>query len=377
MKRVLYFCIIGIVAFIIYGCSLSGPEISSVSISDATPVTGQRILMQVNSIVDCYPVRYVWTATGGVLEDENTSIYWIYWIAPEDPGEYTVSCTVIDDEGGNETVNFDIDVKSRTKEKLLEQVSCMAKDRGVKISGVWVSTNDDIWYFSSSGESNIGWGYEFAAIAIQRYSSYYYYTAHIIWGAMGNEIYYYRASDDTGTMTCEGCETINAMEVDGSVLWLGADNGLYKYDTYADIWEDTTGIDIKVYDIYAGEDLTLAATSAGIYSLDTDDTWNEKYSGNTCAVTVDSDGNIWSITDDKVMKENEDKSGLIELDQPPDVAPSLDIDLFSRIWCGKYYWNGAEWKVPPGFTDDVIEESMVSPEGLVYLRSTSGVLFYW
>ncbi|MCD6570013.1 MAG: hypothetical protein J7L53_04860 [Deltaproteobacteria bacterium] len=376
MKQALYICIIGIVTVLIYGCSSSGPEITYVNTSDAAPVTGQRILLQVNSIVDRYPIRYIWAATGGVLEDENTSNYWTYWIVPKDPGKYTVRCTVIDDEGGNETVNFDIDVKSRTKEKLLEQASCMAKDGGAKISGIWASTDDDIWYFSSGGESNIGWGDEFTAIAIQGYSSYYYYMYHTIWGAKDNEIYYYRSSDETGTMTCEDCGTINAMEIDGSILWVGADNGLYKCST-ATYTCDTTDITEQVYDIYVGEDLTLVATSTGIYTLDADDTWKKKYSGDTCAVTVDSDGNIWSVVDDAGNKVVAKKGEILSPeDQPPDVAASLDIDLLDRIWCGKYCWDGQEWQDQTEITES-IEESMVSPEGLVYLRSFSGTLFCW
>ncbi|MEA3222962.1 MAG: hypothetical protein U9P49_07340 [Thermodesulfobacteriota bacterium] len=381
MRQVLYFCIIVIVAALIYGCSSSGPEITYVNTSDAAPVTGQRILLQANSIVDRYPIRYIWAATGGVLEDEDANRYWTYWIAPKDPGEYTVSCTVIDDGDDQETAFFDIDVKQREKKTLLEQGAlCMAKDRSAKTGGIWASTNDDIWYFSSSGESNIGWGDKFTAIAIQKYSSYYYYTYHIIWGAVENKIHYYRSSDDTGTMTCEGCGAINAMEVDGSILWVGADNGLYKCSTATYTCEDTTITDTKVCDIYVGEDLTLAATTTGIYTLDADgNTWEVKYSGDTCAVTVDGDGDIWSITDDEVMKENEDKSGLNKLDPQPDyVAASLDIDLLDRIWCGKYYWDGdiSTWQDPTGIEESV-EESIVSPEGLVYLRSTSGALFCW
>ncbi|MEA2101666.1 MAG: hypothetical protein U9P80_03710, partial [Thermodesulfobacteriota bacterium] len=128
------------------------------------------------------------------------------------------------------------------------------------------------------------------------------------------------------------------------------------------------------------EDYLYLATTTGIYECDKADpqitTAFSEYPGNNPqSIYLDTDNQIWSIASGKVYKAN-----VLSGSQPGYVANSLDQDLYGRIWCGGYATeDGFEWENLSGIddTDDEIVESLVSPEGLVYLRSTSGCLYVW
>ncbi len=397
MKRFIYILIF---AALIGGCSDTDPEITETSISDSAPVIGQRILLQVDCLGDNYPFQFHWTVTDGELEDDNDEeeYYWTYWIAPATEGVYTVSCTVTDDEDHSTTTTFEISVGDRGDDGVaiekFDNALCMAKYRLAKLGGIRIALLDDnIQYLSADSSSEIEWGdeYEFDAMAIQGSTS---SILQTIWGAVYDgvdscSLYYYSGEtgsielvDENNNDTPYNTGTVNDMEFDDNgILWIGADNGLYKYNTTSG---STTCTPVAlsgkwVNDIYIG-DLTLAATSSGIYEYD-NGTWSAMgapYDATTYAVTEGTSGVIWSIVDEgdgkKVVKGGDTILG----SQPDSVADSIDIDLLNRIWCGKYYWTGTEWLNPTGIEDPVIiTESLVSPEGLLYLISESDELYSW
>jgi hypothetical protein len=109
VKNTILICLVGLITI---GCSTSGPEITNTAISNDNPVTGQKILLQVYSLADKIPLTYSWICSGGEFdenEDEDTQ-YYRYWVAPDESGEQTITCTVIDGNDDEETVTFSIQV---------------------------------------------------------------------------------------------------------------------------------------------------------------------------------------------------------------------------------------------------------------------------
>jgi len=392
----------------ISGCSASGPEITRVSISDQKPVTGQRVLIQVLAVTDNPPFKYIWNCSDGRLEGSSgiiedgamTDQYYVYWTAPDIQGTYTVTCKVVDDDDQEETIAYAINVGPRQIIYLLNSgVVCMAKDSKVKSGGIWVAvSNDNIQYYSSTTNTDIGWGKDFfrwasgetiTALQPSTYSSYY-YVWNIIWTARNNidsgiwEVVSHGSGGDT-TYTCDTCTSINSQKLDGNTLWVGSDNGLFRFNTSSTTWGNkATGIpETKVKDLYVGEDLTCVATTSGIYYSENAGTdWTPVPStGDTTAVTTyqDTSGNltILGVTAGKIMQYNKDGSNPFDITYDiPEVVNSLDKDPLGNIWCGKYSWNGTTWSDKTGI-DDPIESSIVSPEGLLYLRTTQEKLIVW
>jgi len=365
------------------GCSSSKPDITSTSISDDKPVIGQRIYLQVYGITDNPPMQFVWSADEGELQGDDET-YWTYWITPEETGTYTITCTISDDGSEDETAVFTLSAVDRTTQTILagpdsdEEVICMARNRTAKLGGIWAVVRDQgLEYFSASSETESEWDGNFNALAVETESSY--YTAlTVIWGAQDNQITKI-STDGESIITCETCsaeDSINVLELDGSILWVGADSGLHKYDTSSAVWDEGIPVSFpdKVYDIFNAEDLTYVATSTGLYTIDDEYSIASLDSGLATAVMVEDSVTVWNIIDGAVTQD-----GVILDEQPPSITDSLDIDLLDRIWCGKYYWDGSAWQDPTGIdeVEDPIIESMVSPEGLLYLRSDSGKLFVW
>ncbi len=365
------------------GSSSSSIEITRANTSSHSAVTGQRLLFQVNTLADNPPVEYTWTASGGTIEDSTTSKYWVFWVSPEQPGTYTVTCTIRDDSGNVKTVPFSVDVSDRETKLLLSQGAIgMTKQDGVKIGGVWVSTEDNTLYYSYSGNTSLNWGGGYDIIAIQnRYDQTSYKSTTLIWAAKtGENSLTYYSNGTSASTTFDECKGITRLSIDGDVLLIGADNGLFVYDPTSNVL-NATSVTSHVYDIKKYDTGIMVATDSGLYRMNDDtSTWispQEQVTNTpTYAVLQDADGNIWSVIEnsngDKVIAVNS-----TELDkQPPEVIDSLDQDLFDRVWCGKYYWDGSSWHDLTGIQES-IKQSMISPEGLAYLITTSGELFNW
>jgi len=391
MKCPVFFYHMLLVVLLALMCSCSGSSSSSIAITGAdkssdSAVTGQRLYFQVSTVVD-YPVaKYIWRASGGTIEDKDNSNNknYIFWISPEEPGTYTVTCTIIDDEGNVKAAPFSVDVSSRSTKLLLSQDALgMAKEDGVKIGGVWVSTQHDTRYYSFAGNTNISWGYGYDLIAVQNtydQSTYTYIT--LIWAAKTGEnslIYYNNGMSESTTFNECSKMTRLVMDKDKNVLLIGADNGLFAYYPHPTDLLITTSVDSHVYDIKVYDSGALVATKDGLYKVTYNDTWTSEllYNDNdpTYAVLKDTDGNIWRVIDSNGAKVITcEDTALAE--QPPEVVDSLDQDLLGHVWCGKYYWDGDSWHDPTGITDEV-KQSMISPEGLAYIITTSGELFSW
>jgi len=394
MKRPVFFYHMLLVVLLALMCSCSGSSSSSIAITGAdkssdSAVTGQRLYFQVSTVVD-YPVaKYIWRASGGTIEDKDNSNNknYIFWISPEEPGTYTVTCTIIDDEGNVKAAPFSVDVSSRSTKLLLSQDALgMAKEDGVKIGGVWVSTKDDTVYYCFAGNTNLSWGYGYDLIAVQNtydQSTYTYIT--LIWAAKTGEnslIYYNNGMSESTTFNECSKMTRLVMDTYDDVLLIGADNGLFVYYPPPTDLLITTSVVSHVYDIKVYDSGALVATEYGLYKVYiSNDSWTSEllYDETTYAVLKDTDGNIWRVIESngaKVITCGD--TALAEQPQPPEVIDSLDQDLLGHVWCGKYYWdrNSHSWHDPTGITDEV-KQSMISPEGLAYIITTSGELFSW
>lgn len=340
-------------------------------------------MLHVYGITDNPPMQFVWSADDGELQGDDET-YWTYWITPEESGTYTITCTISDAGSEDETADFTLSAFDRTTQTILagpdsdEEVICMAHNKTAKLGGIWSVVRDQsLRYFSASSETESEWDGNFNALAVETQSSSY-TTLTVIWGAQDNQITKISADGET-VISCETCsaeDSINVIEVDGSLLWVGADSGLHKYDTSSAVWDEGIPVSFpdKVYDIFNAEDLTYVATSTGLYTIDDDYSIASLDSGLATAVMVEDSVTVWNIIDGAVTQD-----GVILDEQPPSITDSLDIDLLDRIWCGKYYWDGSAWQDPTGIDDseDPITKSMVSPEGLLYLQSDSGKLFVW
>jgi len=380
VKKAILICIVGLITI---GCSTSGPEITSTSISNDNPVTGQKILLQVYSIADKTPLTYSWICSGGEF-DENTDEdmqYYRYWVAPEEAGEQTITCTVRDGNDDEETVTFSIEVNSRVIDDTLVDgnVLSILKQTGT-IGGVWVSMeNEDIRFISSTTNEETSYQGAFTSMLIELDTSDFTYT---LWGAQGQGTgISVQSSEEETVLTCETCDTTDVINdlaidvIDGNILWVGADSGMHWYDSAEDEWGEYKPE--KTNDFYEGINFVYAATSTGIYELDPYAADSDPvYMGDSCAVIeVENDDetvNVWHITDSQVCLD-----GAPLASQPDSVTCSLDADWDNVIWCGKYFWDGDSWQTPPGLEGEDIVTSVVSNEGLVYLLTSSGALLRW
>ncbi len=389
MKKAVLFLVFCLMC--VSGCSPTKPEITWASFTDANPVSGQRILLRVSCTTDNPPLMYLWSASGGTLEDGGLSQYWAYWTAPETTGDYTISCRVIDDEGENETFPFSVRVSARADAVSLledgEVALCTARRERLKAGGIWAAVAGEYLHsFSATASSTAGWGEDFNTMVVSSFTNYYYTTSYAFKGVLADSaeiITYSSSTEDTlDCDTCEAGDVISTMHLDGSYLWVGSGSGLHGYASSD--WMDRQ-LDDAVFDIYSDTDLTLVATTAGIYTWDKETDSSPAWTAPegaladpACAVVLDSQGNIWSVN----SALNEVRiNGIACAAQPDVVVCSLDVDLLERIWCGTYCTTdgGETWTNPTGIDDstDQIVASQVSPEGLLYLRSVSGRLYVW
>jgi hypothetical protein len=381
LKKILFACIL---LFLILGCSSSNPLLSDVSVSNDNAVTGQRIFAQVISLTDNPPMTYQWTTKGGVLDVPETTPYSTYWIAPETPGSYAITCVVTDKDKKHLTHTFNVRVRARTLESNLVgaglTVITLTKETEYKTGGIWASVRDNkIRFITSTSNTESVWGKNFFTMLNRTDPTTLVFT---IWGVetSGYNIIELTASSSStlAYSTCSTCsplDTIKALAIDVNdltTLWVGSDSTLNYYNPTSVTWNNY--LFAKVRDLSEGPDYVYAATSTGVYKLD----YGKKepiYGGDTCAVLAVSNGSateIWSVVQGAIQKDGKQLST-----QPPEVICSLDKDITGNIWCGKYWWDGSLWHVVPDLESVTIVKSVASMEGLTYLLSDSGVLYRW
>jgi hypothetical protein len=378
LKKILFACILLVM---ILGCSASNPVPSDVSISNDHVVSGQRIYVLANSLTDNPPMTYQWTAKGGVLDVPDITPYSTYWIAPEAPGKYAITCVVTDKEKKHLTNTFNVQVRTRSLESNLVgaglEVLALTKETEFATGGIWASVKDNkIRFITSKSNTESVWGENFSTMLNRTDPTTQVFT---IWGvrSLGNNIIELTASAES-TLVCSKClyfDAIKALAIDVNdltTLWVGTVSSLNYYNPTSDTWNNY--LYATVNGLSEGPDYVYAATSSGVYKLD----YGKKepiYSGDTCAVLAVSNGTateVWSVVKGAVQKDGKQLSS-----QPPVVVCSLDKDITGNIWCGKYWWDGSQWHEVPGLESVTIVKSVTSMEGLIYLLSNSGVLYRW
>jgi hypothetical protein len=378
LKKILF---VYIFLVMLLGCSASNPEMTDVSISNDNVVTGQRIFVQVNSLTDNPPMTYQWTTTGGVLDTSEATPYLTYWVAPETPGKYAISCVVTDNERKQTSNTFNVQVRARSLESDLVgaglEVMSLTKETEYQTGGIWASVKDNkIRFITSKSNAESVWAENFSAMINRTDLTTQIFT---IWGVIssGNAITKITASSESSIANSPyyPMNTIRALAIDVNdltTLWVGAGYVLNYYDPLEDTWNNY--LSVPVNDLSEGPDYVYAATSYGIYKLD----FGKKepiYGGDTCSVLAVSNGTateVWSVVQGVVQKDGKTLSS-----QPSAVVCSLDKDISGNIWCGKYWWNGSQWTQVPGLESVAIVKSVASLEGLTYLLSDSGVLYRW
>ena len=382
LKNILCVCI---TALFFLGCSASHPGVSNANISSENTVTGQRILAQVDAITDNPPMTYQWSATGGSLDLGESSTFASLWVAPEQPGTYTITCLITDKQDKQSSQNFIVHVDERHLESSLVDPNnvalTIAKQVDNRIGGIWASIEDNnIRYLSSRSNNNETiWKKNFHTLIARLDSSTLEYT---FWGveSQGRNIVVLSGQAES-VLECKTCFTTDLIGtmakdvLDDTILWVGTDSGLLYYSPSSDTSIEPWGryLHGKFNDLFEGPDFVYAASDTGIYKL------NGKkepiYGGDSCAVCVTQSGD--SITVWGVVKGEVQKNGAPLAVQPPESVCSLDVDISGNIWCGKYWWDGTAWHTVPGLEDVSIVKSIASNEGLIYLLSDSGALFRW
>lgn len=380
LKNILIACAL---MFLIIGCTSSDPLLLDVSISNDTPVTGQRVFVQVNTLSDNPPMTYQWSATSGELDVPETTSYSAYWTAPQTAGSYAITCTITDKEKKHLSHTFTVQVRERALESDLmgtgSVVLTITKETEYETGGIWASVKDsNLRFITSTSNIENTWAKNFYTMLGRSDPV---TLAYTIWGVItpGRDIIELTTSTEKTLVceTCLACDTINALARDVNVLstlWVGTNNRLNYYDSSSltPTWKNY--LYAQVNDLSEGPDYVYAATDSGIYKLDYTNS-GPIYGGDTCAVLAKSNGTeteIWSVVKGAIQKNGNRLSV-----QPPVVICNLDSDISGNIWCGKYWWDGSKWQIVPGLESVNIIKTVASQEGLSYLLSDSGVLYRW
>ena len=261
MKKLLLICI---VSLCLIGCSSSGPEITSVSSSDETPFAGQTLLLSVYSLTDNPPMTYTWECSAGTFDEWEDSDYLVFWTAPEEPGDQSVTCTVKDEADDREIFNFTFDVQQRSIDDTLvdEPVLSILRQKTSRIGGVWVSTEGgDIRYITSGTNELTTWEGAFATMHVGLNSD---GSSYTLWGAYptGTDITMQTQSSEE-TLSCETCgvsDTINDLTIDvldSDLFWVGSDSGIHYYTLSSEEWGDEAYQSGKTYDFFQGGVLSM------------------------------------------------------------------------------------------------------------------------
>lgn len=377
MKKVLFTCV---VFLMVLGCGETDPILSDASITDESPVVGQRISALVYLVTDNPPMTYEWTATAGTIETPENVPYSTYWTAPETPGSQSITCTAIDSKKNRTSHTFYVQVgpKSLTRD-LVEagrEVITITKQTDSMIGGIWASIRDDkIRFISSKFNEETIWARNFFTM-LGRTSAY--SGDYTLWGVekTGNVLSALTTTSET-LLTCGTCfnyDIITSLAIDvldSDIIWIGTTSSLCYYDQSSNIWGRY--LYGQVNGLSEGPDYVYAATNDGVYRLD--GKVNTLYSGDTCAVLAVSNGtstDVWSIVQGTVRKNGQQISP-----QPPSTACSLDQDIAGNIWCGKYRYNGSQWVAVDGLESVAIVRSVASTDGRIYFLSDSGMLYRW
>jgi hypothetical protein len=380
LKKIILACL---ALWLLCACSSSDPAILDATASDNNPTVGQKILFQVRSVADHFPMTYSWSADGGTFDPGTSTDNFAYWTAPDEPGTYRVRCTVTDDDGNTDTHTFVLPVSARTVEVLYPASSTltMEKQDDSIIGGIWVSLqNGQIRYITSTSDADTGWVGAFGTIHVA-YSPLAF--AHALWGALptGKTISQQSGSGTSSIAYTTGPEddVINAMivslaESEVYYLLVGSDSGLHFYNATGETgtWTDDDEDFEKVYAFAESSDgqTIHAATDQGIYSLPYPHYSPTKIlDGDSCALALDAGDAVWHVTGGQVCKD-----GVALGSQPAVASCTLDIDPKGNVWCGKYFWNGTAWSTPDALAGYTVEKVVASTEGLVYFITDSGAL---
>jgi len=425
-------------------CSESGPEVASFSTSDANPVTGQRIRLAVYATSDnhlgLYPMLYYWNCDGGTLEYGGPTSSAPFWIVPETPGNHSATCLIKDDTDKLGAMPFGVTVQARSLETLAADgvtntfAAGLVTDPNVLIGGVYArTTGNKVWYFSTTAAYQttlaLATTQELLSFAASKtsYSGKVYDTICAVsqtdegagsYGYLLTILYLDEATayDLDDLLVSSALPTtagfINCIAVQGDVIWLGTDDGVYALsqtygteyytDYYGELDPATTAIVVNKIVIKDG--ITYAATSNGIYRFDSaaDDpqfvqitpSAGENVSTLLIQETDDDQYRLWTVAGggvkyyDQTMDSERVFSVTAAVDATYGLAPvsnSLTMDLQGRIWNGKYNLaskDATSWNEKN--TDDeggVLAlgdptETIVSPEGLLYLFE-GGTLRVW
>jgi len=364
-----------------FGCSSSRPEIVETSITDSSPVAGQRVYVQVSSITDTPPMSYAWSASAGVIQEIDGSPYGIYWTAPDMSGTCIITVRVTDSDGNGSTHSFPVHVEQRVLEGDLlgegARALSIAKQSDSRIGGVWVSVEGrPLRFISSCISEDSRWLGDFPVMLARTSAT---SGAYTIWGArsVGRDISVI-TSNAVATLACGTCSTIDAIRamaidvINTDVLWVGTSSVLTYFDQYAGTWSGYLFAD--VYDLCEGPDYVYAATGNGAYRLDgsTPTLLSPGFTTAILARKTEDKVEVWSVTRGVVMRDFAKVNP-----QPPVVVSCLDEDIAGGVWCGKYRWDGASWSVPEGLETVNVVQVSASTEGRVYFLSDSGVLSRW
>lgn len=149
------------------------PTIISLTAEQDVPPLSESLITCKATDADGDILSYRWSADGGTIKGEGSSIT---WVAPNAPGDYTVKVAVTDGKGGEATKSTAINIpakpnqppviikltkdgslpgeENRVREWITTTIQCIAEDPdGDKLNYQWRATGGKV-----SGEGNtVGW----------------------------------------------------------------------------------------------------------------------------------------------------------------------------------------------------------------------------
>ncbi len=267
------------------------------------------------------------------------------------------------------------------------------------------SDTSNTQYHQSTFWANVGFGRNYLALTGSIQTTYF-TPLYSIFGAFLDSGKLKISSYVNKAETVTECEAsvagINEIAKDGGALWVAADSGVHYLSGTAWSSAPRTGDNslignTKSYDIInidgliniantgtITKNLTYIANTAGLYSYNKKNGWFEhQFAGDITALAVTVDRNythtVYSVsaTSGSVQINGLDKGA------PAPLTNDIAIDLQNRIWNGSFYSenDGADWSAVPDpenlLGGKTIDKTVVSPEGLVYMKTTDGDLFVW
>jgi hypothetical protein len=425
LVRKLFFLFTALLILLFTACSDGGPYITSASQSNYSLVTEQKVLLMVTSLTDNPPMTFTWDddSTDGTFQDSYgnviakgtvTNMFGAYWVTPQTPGPYTVTCTVGDKLNKTDTAYFAINVSARGITQLMDanpaKAVAISSDLNSIYGGIFavVSEDKDInnnptnnikMFTTTLFKLDMAWGgiYSLAALypiySSSLYQSYYTYWGGYLSDNTINLIKHSSSADDSiYSQQTTANDSMNNITLINSNIWVSANSGLWKFDTTTASFSHS--LNIESYNADASSGLSAVATSLGVYYCTTSDmNWQPLPSDQGKAISVVTLANPLNIfallydgTTKKFMQYFKDNNGnwTNKEIQPDDGATLGSITRISkdskgRIWCGNKRWDGTSWFYPDtqNTITNAIDYTIVSGEGMAYLRTTSGQLWVW